>query len=116
MRAIGHSADAELHVDAAIALLRQTLPQFGFRIVMPPPLPHAVQPEACASIWLRGEAQALSWHAATPALALLRAIRNEFEHPREAQLLRRWTQCSGIGWYIAVNGAKQMCRHTRRSV
>jgi hypothetical protein len=116
MRAIGHTADAEVHMDAAITLLRQTLPQFGFRIMMPPPLTHAVLPEACASIWLRGEAQAQSWHAATPALALLRAIRNELEDQREVRLLRRCTQCKGIGWYIAVNGAKQMCRHACRSV
>src|ERR1700688_3223417 len=116
MRAIGHSADTEVHMDAAIALLRRTLPQFGFSIVMPPPLPHAVQPEACASIWLRGEAQALSWHAATPALALLRAIRNELDDQRKAQWLRRCAQCTGIGWYIAVNGAKQMCHHARPSV
>ena len=83
---------------------------------MPPPLPQAVQSEASASIWCRGEAQALSWHAATPALALLRAIRNELEDQWEAQLLQRCTQCSGIGWYIAVNGAKQLCQHARRPV
>jgi hypothetical protein len=116
MRAIGHCAGAEVRMDAAIALLRQTLPQFGFRIVMPPPLPYAVQSEACASVWRRGEAQALSWHAATPALALLRAIRNEIEDQREAQLLRCCAQCNGIGWYIAVNGVIQMCQHTCRSL
>jgi len=117
VRAIGHSANAELHMDAAIAMLRQTLPQFGFRIVMPPPpLRFAIPSEACASIWRRGESQALSWHAATPALALLRAIRNELDDRLEAQLLRRCAQCNGIGWYIAVNGAKQMCQHARRPV
>jgi hypothetical protein len=75
-----------------------------------------VQPEASASIWRRGEAQALSWRAATPALALLRAIRNELYDRLEAQLLRCCAQCNGIGWYIAVNGAKQICQHAHRSV
>lgn len=116
MSAIVDFADGEAHIDAAIALLRQMLPQYGLRIVLPPPLPQIVQSEAYASIWRRGEARALSWHAATPALALWRAIRNELEDQHDAQLLRGCTQCNGIGWYIAFGGSRQMCQHARGSI
>ena len=111
MDAVERFLDAGAHADAVIAILRQSLPQLGFRIVMPPPVPHEVRPRAAACVWRAGDARASSSHATTPALALLRAIQSEWADQQDEQLYRTCTQCNGIGWYLAVNGGKQMCRH-----
>jgi hypothetical protein len=112
----GHSRmerllEVQAHTDAAIELFRLTLPQFGFRIVVPPLLSNGVQVEASASIWRRGDAQALSWRASTPSLALLCAIEDEHVRQQDGALRAKCMRCHGVGWYVSVNGARQICQH-----
>lgn len=109
---IAHFVDEHAFTDAAIALIRHALPDHGFKITLPPPLPDGAGAQAFATAWRRGEAQAMAWHAATPAIALLRAAEGEYAAHRDSQSLAACCECHGLGWYVTRDGAKQMCRHS----
>jgi hypothetical protein len=101
----------EFSLDTALAAVGEMLPVYGFKLVVPPPLADGTRPEPFASAWHRGEARAVSYSAATPALALLKAAQCERDKLRDRELLRSCTRCRGVGWYIATGGIKQACRH-----
>jgi hypothetical protein len=101
----------EAHMDAAVATFREMLPEYGFKLVMSPPLPHAGHSQAWASIWRRGDARCIVHRAAAPSLALLQAAAAERVAQREREALIGCRDCKGLGWVVAVSGAKQMCRH-----
>jgi hypothetical protein len=104
--------DAGAFTDAAILVYRAALPDSGFQFGLGPALcgrPRA----ATALVWQRGDAHALPYRAATPALALLRAAVSETSNLRAADLLATCPICRGVGWYVTADNRKQMCRHGR---
>lgn len=101
----------EVSVDAALGALLETLPGCGFRLVLPPPDSDGRRPESFASVWQRGESRATTYAAATPALALLRAVQSEHARRRDRERLQSCGLCGGIGWYMAAGGSKQVCPH-----
>ncbi len=107
--------DAGALADAAILIYRAALPDSGFQFGLGPA--HGGRPRhATALIWQRGDACAIPYRAATPALALLRAAVTETSNLRDADLLAACSICRGLGWYITADNRKQMCRHGRSAV
>jgi len=98
-----------LHTDAAIEAFRQALPDYGLKLVMPPP--NGAEPWAFASIWQRGQAQAVSHRAPTPSRAVLRAAELEYVKRRQDDVLLRCRGCRGLGWFVTSAGTIEMCRH-----
>jgi hypothetical protein len=101
--------------DAAMLVYRAALPDSGFQFGLGPRL-GARPRRATAIIWQRGDAQAMPYVAATPALALLRAAVSETANLRDTDLLAACPICRGLGWYVTADNRKQMCRHGRSLV
>ena len=97
------------HTEAAIEAFRQALPDYGLKLVMPPP--GSAGPRAFASVWQRGQAQAVSHRAPAPSRAVLLAV--EWENAKRCQddVLRRCGRCRGLGWFVTSAGTIEMCRH-----
>jgi hypothetical protein len=104
--------DAGAFADAAMLVYRAALPDSGFQFGLGPKLGDRPR-RATALIWQRGDACAMPYRAATPALALLRAAVTETKRLRDADLLAACPTCRGLGWYITADNRKQMCRHGR---
>jgi hypothetical protein len=104
--------DAGALADAAILVYRAALPDGGFQFGLGPRLDDRPR-RATALVWQRGDAYAMPYRAATPALALLRAAVTETSNLRDADLLAACPICRGLGWYITADNRKQMCRHGR---
>jgi hypothetical protein len=102
--------DAGAFADAAILVYRAALPDSGFQFGLGPRLDDRPR-RGTALIWQRGDAHAMPYVAATPALALLRAAVTEIANLRDANLLAACLVCRGLGWYITADNRKQMCRH-----
>ena len=100
--------DASL--DDIVVIFRKCLPDYGFKLVSPPPFGGAV---ACAtaSVWRRGEAQALSHKGATAALALQRAIHSELAKIGDASRHASCSRCHGLGWFVTNSATAEICRH-----
>jgi hypothetical protein len=107
--------DAGAFADAAMLVYRAALPDSGFQFGLGPRLDDRPR-RATALIWQRGDACAMPYIAATPALALLRAAVNETSNLRDADLLCACPICRGLGWYVTADNRKQMCRHGRSVV
>jgi hypothetical protein len=97
------------HTEAAIEAFRQALPEYGLKLVMPPA--DGAAPRAFASVWQRGQAQALSHRAPTPSRALLRAAELEYVKRLQDDLLLGCGGCRGLGWFVTSAGTIEMCRH-----
>jgi hypothetical protein len=107
--------DAGAFADAAMLVYRAALPDSGFQFGLGPRL--GTRPRrATALVWQRGDACAMPYIAATPALALLRAAVTETSNLRDADLLAACSVCRGLGWYVTADNRKQMCRHGRSVV
>ena len=104
---------AQAYTDAAIALFGDVLPDCGLKIVLPPAISGDGGCDAYACIWRRGEAQSVTFHGATPALAILVAVQSEYARLDETKLMNDCASCRGIGWYVTATGARQACRHGR---
>ena len=102
--------DTGAFADAAMLVYRAALPDGGFQFGLGPKLGDRPR-RATALVWRRGDACALPYVAATPALALLRAAVSETSNLRDADLLAACPTCRGLGWYITADNRKQMCRH-----
>jgi hypothetical protein len=100
---------ARAFTDAAIAVVRDGLPDHGFKLVISPA--RAGLSETHASVWRRGNTHVIAHRGATPAMALLRAAECEWKEEHSAKALATCTRCRGLGWYIAATGVKQLCRH-----
>jgi hypothetical protein len=96
-----HLLNARAYADAAIAFHRWALPAHGFQFGA------THRTGGLASSWRRGDAHALPFEAATPGLALLRATLAAIGNPGFADC----THCNGLGWIVARDGARRMCRH-----
>ncbi|HEX4078909.1 MAG TPA: hypothetical protein VHX61_08570 [Rhizomicrobium sp.] len=95
------------HAEAAFEAFRETLPDYGLKLVMPPP--DGAGPRAFASVWLRGQAQAISHRAPTPSRAVLRAVEVEYVKRRQDDVLLRCDHCRGLDWFITPAGTVEMC-------
>src|ERR1700683_107042 len=85
------------NIDVGIDILRDLLPDHGFKLVMPPPLSGSI---AFASAWRRGEAHAVSHEGTSAALALLRAAQSELARRRSASIVAACWRCHGLGWFV----------------
>jgi hypothetical protein len=103
--------EADACADAAIALFRDALPEYGFKLVMSPPLEGSLK--SFASAWRRGDAWASFHHAASPSLALLQAAAHECARSRETALHLACCECSGLGWFVSATGTREICLHAR---
>jgi hypothetical protein len=93
------------YADAAIRLHRMLLPAHGFQ------LGETAARRGIAQSWRGGDAEARAFEAATPALALLRALAHARAETLDATLRNACTLCEGLGWYVTRNGGKRICRH-----
>jgi hypothetical protein len=107
--------EAGAFADAAMLVYRAALPDSGFQFGFGPNL-GARPRRATALVWQRGDACAMPYIAATPALALLRAAVTETSNLRDRDLLAGCPICCGLGWYVTADNRKQMCRHSRGMV
>jgi len=98
-------------LDTAVGIFRARLPEYGFKLVMPPPLAGGGLSHAFAAVWRRGAAQVISCNGATPALALLRATESELVKLSDAASRAACTRCSGLGWYVIDSETVRICRH-----
>ena len=99
--------EAQAFADAAIRLHRALLPANGYQ------LGETAARRGLASSWRPGDAHALPFEAATPALALLRAMAHALARQRDAEQRALCAVCGGRGWTIARNGSRQICGHER---
>ena len=100
-----------LTIDVALGIFHDLLPEYGFKLVMPPPPITGGPSHAFASAWRRGDAQAVSCSGTTPALALLRAAESELVKLRNASGPGACIRCRGLGWFVTIEGTIEMCRH-----
>lgn len=91
--------------DAAIRIHRALLPEHGYQFGA------TAARWGIASIWERGDPHAISFEAATPALALLRACAHAAALRASADRRARCTRCGGLGWTIMEDGDKRICGH-----
>src|SRR5271155_2931784 len=104
-REIVRCCEARAFADAAIRLHRTLLPANGYQ------LGETAARRGLASSWRPGDAHALPFEAATPALALLRATAHALAKQHEAEERARCTACGGRGWTIAHDGSRRRCSH-----
>jgi hypothetical protein len=97
------------HTEEAIEAFRQALPEYGLKLVMPPP--DGSGPRAFASVWQRGQAQAVSHRAPTPSRAILRAVELEYVKRRQDDVLLSCSRCRGLGWFVTPAAAIGICHH-----
>lgn len=102
--------DAGACTEAAMLVYRAALPDSGFQFGLGPRLGDRPR-RATALVWGRGDAHAMPYIAATPALALLRAAVHETTRLHDANVLAACPTCRGLGWYVTADNRKQMCRH-----
>jgi hypothetical protein len=102
---ITRSCKAQAFADAAIRLHRMLLPAHGYQ------LGETAAQRGLASSWQPGDAHALPFEAATPALALLRATAHALAKRHEAERCAQCTVCGGRGWTIARDGGRRLCSH-----
>lgn len=116
-RALSQAGDSKLqhwlaqraYAQAALRLHRLALPQNGFQFGYLPP--GTAQRDAVASSWRRGDRSALPFSAATPGLALLRAIASTCARNAERDLQAACGICDGLGWFVTADNAKRICAH-----
>ncbi|HEX3664317.1 MAG TPA: hypothetical protein VHU23_03675 [Rhizomicrobium sp.] len=99
----------------ALELFRENLPEYGFKLVMSPPLNSGGPSQAFAAAWRRGTAQAVSFRAATPAQALLRALKSELAKRRETSASASCHRCLGVGRLVTKAGTVEICRHAAQA-
>lgn len=92
--------------DAALTLHRKALPFHGFQFG-----DLAFGKRGLASNWRAGDASAMPFEAATPALALLRAAVRVRLRECETEARLRCVHCRGRGWRLMRDGEKRICRH-----
>ncbi|MGD0191429.1 MAG: hypothetical protein ABSD74_11865 [Rhizomicrobium sp.] len=95
--------------DAAIALYRDMLPDFGFQFGTHAPYEDGIK--GLATTWRASDSHAAVFEAATPALALLRATAATVASRLDAQQMQSCSLCGGLGWFITAANRKQICRH-----
>jgi hypothetical protein len=103
---IARCCKAQAFADAAIRLHRALLPANGYQ------LGETAARRGLASSWRPGDAHALPFEAATPALALLRATAHALARQHEAERRALCASCGGRGWTIARDGSRRICGHT----
>lgn len=104
-----HWLDQRAYAQAALRLHRLALPQNGFQFGYLPT--GTAQRDAVASSWRRGDCSAHPFSAATPGLALLRAIASNCARNAERDVQAACGVCGGLGWFIATDNAKRICAH-----
>jgi len=97
--------ESHAFAEAAILLHHVALPAHGFQFGETPGA------HGLASTWRKGDGHALPFQAATASLALLRAIAHAAARKIESDMQARCTLCGGLGWTLARDNAKQLCRH-----
>src|ERR1700679_3290968 len=97
--------EARAFADAAIRLHRALLPANGYQ------LGETAARRGLAGSWRPGDAHALPFEAATPALALLRATAHALAKQHEVEQRALCTSCGGRGWIIARDGSRRLCSH-----
>jgi len=102
---VARCCEARAFADAAIRLHRTLLPANGYQ------LGETAARRGLASSWRPGDAHALPFEAATPALALLRATTHALARQHEAEQRARCASCGGRGWTIAHDGSRHICSH-----
>jgi len=103
---------AGAYADAAIALYRAVLPEWGFQLGLPP-MSDRRQAKSISTSWQYGDHYATPYQASTPALALLGAAAMSRAAEIETESLLECLQCRGLGWYVTADNRKQICRHAR---
>jgi hypothetical protein len=98
---------ARAFADAAIRLHRALLPANGYQFG------ETAARRGLASSWRPGDAHALPFEAATPALALLRATAHALAKQHEAEQRALCASCGGRGWTITRDGSRHICGHKR---
>lgn len=104
-----HWLELGAYAQAALRLHRLALPQNGFQFGHLPL--GTAQREAVASSWRRGDPSALPFSAATPGLALLRAIASACARNAERDAQTTCGICGGLGWFVTADNAKRICAH-----
>jgi hypothetical protein len=99
--------------EGAVGLYRLALPGHGFQFGMPPPLADGTGARPIAIAWRRGDSASIPYRAATPALALLAAAAGEAAKARETGARAACSSCFGLGWYLARDNTKMLCRSCR---
>jgi hypothetical protein len=95
--------------DAAIALYRDMLPDFGFQFGTQAPYKSGIT--GLATTWRASDSHAAVFEAATPALALLRATVSTVASHLDSDRMKACAHCGGLGWFITAANRKQICRH-----
>jgi hypothetical protein len=93
--------------DLAVAIFTTQFPGWGFQFGTLA----GTSPGSIANVWREGDAQSSLHHAATPALALLRAAATEAASALDARTAAQCPACDGRGWFVTVGARKQVCRH-----
>jgi len=98
-------------LDEVIALFRRAMPDFGLKLVVPPPLPDGSAGRLSLSAWRRGDETARVHSGATAGEAVRRLFDSEVQDTRERRHRAGCPTCRGIGWYIASDGVRAICIH-----
>jgi hypothetical protein len=109
------TAGAPPDFESALSTFRRTLPDCGFKLVVPPPRPGTADPEVFASVWRRGDERVVCHRGETVANALLQAMRVECEKRAGRNLSEGCSRCRGTGLYLSAEGAPVTCRHRANS-
>jgi hypothetical protein len=96
-------------VDIAVEAFRRSLPTYGFKLVVPPPVGCDIS--AFASVWRRGDAAAVSHRGGSAALALLRAAERELARIQDDAIAEACGRCRGLGWHVTNAGGIETCDH-----
>lgn len=102
---LAHHLTGSAYSEATMLLHRRMLPAYGFLVGQSP------AGRGMARHWRASDSHARPFEAATPALALLRAAAFGLMLERDRDLQRGCAMCGGIGWTIARDGRKHLCRH-----
>jgi hypothetical protein len=98
-------------LDQAIALFREAMPGHGLKLIVPPPLPDGTAGRVSLSAWSRGDASARVYAGSSAQEALSRLFCTEAAAESSHGTRQNCRICHGVGWYIAVGGARTICGH-----
>jgi len=105
------STDIGCDLDEAITLFRKAMPDYGLKLVVPPPLPDGKAGRLSLSAWRRGNELTRVHCGATAGEALRRLFDSEVREARRRRRRAACPLCRGIGWYIASDGVRTNCAH-----
>ena len=98
-------------LDDVFAAFHEVLPDYGLKLVFPPPLPDGSRGQVSLSAWRRGETRADVHSAATASQALAMMLQKESASRGEMLSRKTCPKCRGLGWYIGTGGATAICVH-----